>query len=196
MRKFTYDDLDITGPQMVLTLKLTSFAWNVWDGRRPVEVGYINPCTMVLIWAELYRNLIKDNRPDGSWKCLPYWHSWVMRMRYFQTKFQRRVQLTPCLQTRFYFPAMLVGHSSDMNTYLALTDGTLFNSTKEEDAKRHVPRGRKRVAYKRGLLGLAYIGFYSVIGPFFNYHRILKEEWLTHNFIIRWELICIPNIWG
>jgi lysophospholipid acyltransferase len=38
MRQFTYDDLDITGPQMVLTLKLTSFAWNVWDGRRPVEV--------------------------------------------------------------------------------------------------------------------------------------------------------------
>jgi len=28
----------ITGPQMVLVMKLTTFAWNVWDGRRPVEV--------------------------------------------------------------------------------------------------------------------------------------------------------------
>ncbi len=28
----------ITGPQMVLVMKLTTFAWNVWDGRRPVKV--------------------------------------------------------------------------------------------------------------------------------------------------------------
>jgi len=29
---------EITGPQMVLTMKLTTFAWNVYDGRRPLEV--------------------------------------------------------------------------------------------------------------------------------------------------------------
>ncbi|KYQ90954.1 60S ribosomal protein L5 [Tieghemostelium lacteum] len=29
--------LDYTGPQMVLTLKLTSFAWNLYDGTRPVS---------------------------------------------------------------------------------------------------------------------------------------------------------------
>ncbi|KAN0124505.1 MBOAT, membrane-bound O-acyltransferase family domain containing protein [Russula decolorans] len=28
---------NITGPQMVLVMKLTTFAWNVWDGRRPVN---------------------------------------------------------------------------------------------------------------------------------------------------------------
>ncbi|KAI0301858.1 MBOAT, membrane-bound O-acyltransferase family-domain-containing protein [Multifurca ochricompacta] len=28
---------NITGPQMVLVMKLTTFAWNVWDGRRPTE---------------------------------------------------------------------------------------------------------------------------------------------------------------
>ncbi|KAH9077497.1 MBOAT, membrane-bound O-acyltransferase family-domain-containing protein [Lactarius deliciosus] len=27
---------NITGPQMVLVMKLTTFAWNTWDGRRPV----------------------------------------------------------------------------------------------------------------------------------------------------------------
>jgi hypothetical protein len=32
---------NITGPQMVLVMKLTTFAWNVWDGRRPVEVRYL-----------------------------------------------------------------------------------------------------------------------------------------------------------
>jgi len=28
---------NITGPQMVLVMKLTTFAWNAWDGRRPAE---------------------------------------------------------------------------------------------------------------------------------------------------------------
>ncbi|KAI9512706.1 MBOAT, membrane-bound O-acyltransferase family-domain-containing protein [Russula earlei] len=28
---------NMTGPQMVLVMKMTTFAWNVWDGRRPVE---------------------------------------------------------------------------------------------------------------------------------------------------------------
>ncbi|KAG6861485.1 hypothetical protein C0995_015912 [Termitomyces sp. Mi166 len=32
---FGYETMEITGPQMVLTMKLTTFAWNVWDGRRP-----------------------------------------------------------------------------------------------------------------------------------------------------------------
>lgn len=39
LNKVSFDNFDITGPQMVLTLKLTSFAWNVYDGRRPAEVG-------------------------------------------------------------------------------------------------------------------------------------------------------------
>jgi lysophospholipid acyltransferase len=33
------EKVDITGAQMVLTMKLTTFAWNVWDGQRPVQVG-------------------------------------------------------------------------------------------------------------------------------------------------------------
>ena len=35
---FGYETMEITGPQMVLTMKLTTFAWNVYDGRRKVEV--------------------------------------------------------------------------------------------------------------------------------------------------------------
>ncbi|KAH7876004.1 endoplasmic reticulum protein [Lentinula edodes] len=30
----SYETIEVTGPQMVLTMKLTTFAWNVWDGRR------------------------------------------------------------------------------------------------------------------------------------------------------------------
>jgi lysophospholipid acyltransferase len=43
MYELSYETVEITGPQMVLTMKLTTFAWNVWDGRRPVEVRRDNP---------------------------------------------------------------------------------------------------------------------------------------------------------
>ena len=36
-----YETIEISGPQMVLTMKLTTFAWNVWDGRRPSEVRLV-----------------------------------------------------------------------------------------------------------------------------------------------------------
>jgi len=36
MYQLSYETMEVTGPQMVLTMKLTTFAWNVWDGRRPV----------------------------------------------------------------------------------------------------------------------------------------------------------------
>ncbi|KAF8897151.1 MBOAT, membrane-bound O-acyltransferase family-domain-containing protein [Infundibulicybe gibba] len=35
--QLSYETMEVTGPQMVLTMKLTTFAWNVWDGRRPTE---------------------------------------------------------------------------------------------------------------------------------------------------------------
>ncbi|KAF8960202.1 endoplasmic reticulum protein [Flammula alnicola] len=34
---FSYETMEVTGPQMVLTMKLTTFAWNVYDGRRKEE---------------------------------------------------------------------------------------------------------------------------------------------------------------
>ncbi|KAJ7067923.1 endoplasmic reticulum protein [Mycena amicta] len=35
MNNFSYETLEVTSPQMVLVMKLTTFAWNVYDGRRP-----------------------------------------------------------------------------------------------------------------------------------------------------------------
>lgn len=34
----SFETVEVTGPQMVLTMKLTTFAWNVFDGRRPTDV--------------------------------------------------------------------------------------------------------------------------------------------------------------
>lgn len=41
MYALSYETMEVTGPQMVLTMKLTTFAWNVWDGRRPSGVSHI-----------------------------------------------------------------------------------------------------------------------------------------------------------
>ena len=34
----SYETMEIIGPQMVLTMKMITFGWNVYDGRRKVEV--------------------------------------------------------------------------------------------------------------------------------------------------------------
>jgi hypothetical protein len=54
----TLDDLEITGTQMVLVMKLSTFAWNVYDGRRPEEVCYVHyssnpPNASYRIWIRL-----------------------------------------------------------------------------------------------------------------------------------------------
>lgn len=36
------EPFDITACQMVLVMKLTTFAWNVYDGARPEEVRFIH----------------------------------------------------------------------------------------------------------------------------------------------------------
>lgn len=146
LNKVNWGDFDITGPQMVLTLKLTSYAWSIWDGRRPAE--------------ELDKGQMA-------------------------ARITKEPSLLEFLGYAFYFPAVLVGHSSDLNTYLALTRGTIFDECKEDDAKRHVPRGRKRVAYKRGLLGLVFLGLYTLLSPMFNFYRVLQDDWFNHNLITR-----------
>ena len=34
----SYETMEVVGPQMVLTMKMFVFAWNISDGRRKVEV--------------------------------------------------------------------------------------------------------------------------------------------------------------
>jgi len=35
-----YETMEIIGPQMVLTMKMITFGWNVYDGRRKVEIPF------------------------------------------------------------------------------------------------------------------------------------------------------------
>ena len=49
-----FETVEITGPRMVLTMKLTTFAWNVWDGQRAVEVCSPKPPSV----GYFFRNVV------------------------------------------------------------------------------------------------------------------------------------------
>ncbi|KAI0269304.1 MBOAT, membrane-bound O-acyltransferase family-domain-containing protein [Gloeopeniophorella convolvens] len=136
---------NITGPQMVLVMKLTTFAWNVWDGRRPAE------------------DLDK----------------WQTKMRV--TKFPSLLEF---LGFSLYFPGILVGPYLEYQAYTSLIDGTLFNVAggPEPSARRRViPDGRKRVAYRKMLFALGYLGVYMGIAPKISYQTTTTDWFLQQS---------------
>ncbi|KIJ19826.1 hypothetical protein PAXINDRAFT_125984 [Paxillus involutus ATCC 200175] len=145
----SYETFEITGPQMVLTMKLTTFAWNVFDGRRPAE------------------DLDK----------------WQLQKRV--TKYPTLLEF---LGFALYFPGILVGPYLDYASYTSLVDESLFKSVEGKSVKpmrRAVPDGRKRVAYRKMLTGLAFLGLFVVLGPSFNFGIAITTQFLEQNLIYR-----------
>ncbi|KIJ70373.1 hypothetical protein HYDPIDRAFT_143668 [Hydnomerulius pinastri MD-312] len=145
----SYETFEITGPQMVLTMKLTTFAWNVWDGRRPAE------------------DLDK----------------WQLQKRV--TKYPTLLEF---LGFAFYFPGILVGPYLDYASYMSLVDETLFKSAVEKSPKpqrRAVPDGRKRVAYRKMVTGLVFLGLFVVLNPSFYYGIAITPWFLNQSIVYR-----------
>ena len=86
----------------------------------------------------------------------------------------------------FYFPGFLVGPYLTFNEYRALVSGSLYKEAEraeEEESlasdpmpQRLVPRGRKRVAFRKMLVGLMFLGSYVVFYPEFNFHLTIEDE--------------------
>ncbi|KAI0736106.1 MBOAT, membrane-bound O-acyltransferase family-domain-containing protein [Fomitopsis betulina] len=147
----SYETYEITGPQMVLTMKLTTFAWNVYDGRR------------------LLQDLDK-----------------------YQA--QKRVSEYPSLLAflgfAFYFPGFLVGPSLEYADYDILVHGTLFKQLEKKDntgrgSKKLIPKGRKRVAYFRMVLGLALLGTYVTFSGNANLTVTVQDWYIKQGFLYR-----------
>ncbi|OBZ76121.1 Lysophospholipid acyltransferase [Grifola frondosa] len=173
----SYETAEITGPQMVLTMKLTTFAWNVWDGRRSIEVSI--------------RNWINGSNNHASLSILLYLHFLVMRKPahlYVETPSE-----STFVQCSFYFPGILVGPYLTYADYMALITGTLFKAAekREEDErssgkhKRLVPKGRKRVAYRKMAIGLAFLGSYVLFGGTYNFGVTIQDWFPRSNFLYR-----------
>ncbi|KAJ7283384.1 endoplasmic reticulum protein [Mycena rebaudengoi] len=142
----SYETLEVTGPQMVLTMKLTTFAWNVYDGRRP--------STDLDKWQTTKR----------------------------VTKFPSLLEF---LGYSFYFPGVLVGPYLDYANYMDLINETLFKKLEKSKPGRNVPSGRKRVAYRKMIFGLAYLGIFVVFGGTYNYGISLTPWFLEQSLLYR-----------
>lgn len=156
---YGYETFEITGPQMVLTMKLTTFAWNVYDGRRPRE--------------DLDKWQFEKHIPDDKFP-----------------------SILSFLGYAFYFPGVLVGPYLDYNSYQSLIDGSIFkisegNQPKREDKDRFIPRGRKRMAYRKMVKALIFLGLYTTCYGTFNYTVALKPWFAKKHVLYRiayWQL--------
>ncbi|KAJ7590774.1 endoplasmic reticulum protein [Mycena floridula] len=133
--QYSYETLEVTGPQMVLTMKLTTFAWNVLDGRRPKE--------------------------DLD--------AWQLSKRIVTFP-----SLLEFLGYAFYFPGMLVGPYLEYANYDDLVHERAFqNPEVKENKGRKLPSGRKRVAYRKMVEGLTFLGLFVVFGSKYNHSTVL-----------------------
>lgn len=89
-----------------------------------------------------------------------------------------------CPSIRFYFPGFLVGPYLEYSSYMSLIDESIFKSTAangnvhDTKSARKVPRGRKRVAYRKMIMGLIFLGLFVTLGGSFNYGMATKS-WFT-----------------
>jgi len=169
---------------MVLTMKLTTFAWNVWDGRTDPAVSSYCVLPQLLF-------LISANQALDKWqlqKCVMKYptlleflgYSWVL-LKIFC------LQMTNFLSS-FYFPGVLVGPYLDFASYMSLIDESLFKSAEAKgntNSRRAIPDGRKRVAYRKMLTGLVFLGSFVVLGPSFYFGITVTPWFITQGFLYR-----------
>ncbi|KZP15136.1 MBOAT-domain-containing protein [Athelia psychrophila] len=133
----SYETFEITGPQMVLTMKLSTFAWNVWDGRRPA--------------ADL-----------DKWQT--------------EKRITEYPSLLEFLGFAFYFPGFLVGPYLDFKSYMSLIDESIYAGAAAPENGRKVPKGRKRVAYRKMATGLAFLALFVTMGGSWNF-GVAVQDW-------------------
>ena len=94
---------------------------------------------------------------------------------------------------RFYFPGFLVGPSLEYADYDILIHGTLFKQLEKKDdtgrgSKKLIPKGRKRVAYRRMVLGLAMLGTYVTFSGNANLTVTVQDWYMKRGFLYRYVL--------
>lgn len=172
---------------MVLTMKLTTFAFNVHDGRRPAEVGPTLQNTLLLLITLFFgkRSSTAGNSNTESQLCLP--SSPFSDTREHAGILPPHIQLPTSPFVRFYFPAILVGPSCEFTNYMALIDESLFQGSPVPGGSslKRVPSGRKRVAYRQAVVGLVFLAVFAVLGHKFSFEAVLTDWWWTRGVLYK-----------
>lgn len=61
-----------------------------------------------------------------------------------------------------------------------------------EVMRRGIPKGRKRVAYVHGAVGVAFLGLYAVLGSKASYSGVLSQEWKGYSLAFKLVLFALP----
>jgi lysophospholipid acyltransferase len=101
---------------MVLVMKLTTFAWNVYDGRRPIDD------------LDKWQKTKRVVRYPTVFEFLGY--AYVIGLC---TRCRAAGSNLDVLSRRLYFPGILIGPYLDYASYMALIDGSLFKSVERND---------------------------------------------------------------
>ena len=89
--------------------------------------------------------------------------------------------------TRFYFPGVLIGPYLDYASYTSLVDESLFKSIEPtKPMRRAIPDGRKRVAYRKMLTGLVFLGVFFGLIPSYNMANTITPWFAEKTFLYRY----------
>jgi len=177
----------MTGPQMVLVMKLTTFAWNVWDGRRPVEVrAFLLQPQSPEPTDRAQRTCLGSRQvadEDAGHQIPLVARIFRLLVRHPLMCFLSDRRLTIICLHRLYFPGVLVGPYLEYATYSSLVNGTLVDEAAGggPEACRPIRNGRKRTAYRKMLFALGYLGIYMGVAPKISFHTAVTDWFLEQS---------------
>ncbi|CAE7187411.1 unnamed protein product [Rhizoctonia solani] len=165
----TLDDIEITGTQMVLVIKLSTFAWNIHDGRQPAES--LDPSQLATRIKE-YPSLLE----------------FLGYVFYFPG-----LLIGPAFEFVSY--RSLIDETIFTPSTSSLTNGSQASENGDSALKtqRRVPAGRKRVAYLKFAQGLVFLLLFTLFGPQFNYEMSVDPKWVAKPF---WYKLGTTQLFG
>ncbi|PIL36874.1 hypothetical protein GSI_00564 [Ganoderma sinense ZZ0214-1] len=155
-----YETIEISGPQMVLTMKLTTFAWNVWDGRRPSE-------------------------DLDKWQTEQRVVEFPSLIEFLGYAFYFPGFLVGPYLTYNEYQALVTG-----SLYKAAEqrEESAINETNHL-SQRLVPHGRKRVAYRKMFKGLVFLVLFILFYPEYNFTITVEDEFESRRLFSRIVLL-------
>ena len=96
--------------------------------------------------------------------------------RFFHDLMRECDAMTQC---RLYFPGVLVGPYLDYSEYNELVTEALYKGVQVAPGQRRVPKGRKRVAYRKMVKGLIFLGLFVLFGGTYNFGASLQPWFIS-----------------
>jgi lysophospholipid acyltransferase len=156
---------------MVLTMKLITFAWNVYDGRQTAQVAV---CA-----SELEARLIFAAEPGQVAVGAPsHSNALAAGLPWLCVSDDPPAVALILICIRLYFPGILIGPSLEFANYNALVNASAFKEEQKSTGRR-MPPGRKRVAYWRALQGIAFLGLFVLYGGQYDFTYMLERAWFA-----------------